>query len=120
MRAVGEEAWAARADVTFARALAAKLPRNSMVLTHNPGMFHVFGVNAAQLSIAAEQPEHVRRDLTARYAGGVYIHWNFWCNVSDPVQNAFCTNVLASFRTELVEEYRERDYRYALYRITVK
>jgi hypothetical protein len=118
MRAVGEEAWAARADVRFAHALAAKLPRNSMVLTHNPGMFHVWGVNAAQLSIAAEQPEYVRRDLTLRYAGGVYIHWNFWCNVTDPVQNAFCTKVLASFHTELVEESRERDYRYALYRIT--
>ncbi|HEY2433919.1 MAG TPA: glycosyltransferase family 39 protein [Vicinamibacterales bacterium] len=119
MRAVGEEAWAARADVAFAEATAKTLPRNALVLTHNPGMFHVWGISAAQLSIAADQPEYVRRDLNRRYAGGVYIHWNFWCNVSDPVQNAFCTHVLSSFRTTRIAEFRERDYRYAFYRIAM-
>jgi hypothetical protein len=116
-RAVGEEAWAARADVAYARAMAASLPPNAIVLTHNPGMFQVWGVNAAQMSIAADQPDYVRRDLNRRYAGGVYLHWNFWCNVSDPVQTEFCRKALSSFATDRVAEFRERDYRYALYRI---
>jgi len=117
MRAVGEEAWAARADVAFAQAMSRTLPRNALVLTHNPGMFHLWGINAAQLSLAVAQPGYVRGDLQRRYAGGIFIHWNFWCNVSDPVQNAFCRDVLASFDTQLIAEYRERHYRYALYRI---
>jgi hypothetical protein len=117
MRAVGEEAWAARADVAFAQAMSRNLPRNALVLTHNPGMFHLWGINAAQLSLAVSPPGYVSGELQRRYAGGVFIHWNFWCNVSDPLQNAFCRDVLASYDTQLIGEYRERHYRYALYRI---
>jgi hypothetical protein len=74
VRAVGEEAWAARADVAYARAFPRTLPANAIVLTHNPGMFHVWGANAAQLSIAAGDPQYVRNELSRRYAGGVFIH----------------------------------------------
>ena len=28
--------------------------------------------------------------LSDRYAGSVYVHWNFWCSVQDPVQRDFC------------------------------
>ena len=55
VRSVGEEAWAARADVEFASEVARQLPPNALVLTHNPGMFHVWGANAAQLSIAVDE-----------------------------------------------------------------
>jgi hypothetical protein len=117
VRAVGEEAWAARADIRFAERFAPRLPFNSIVLTHNPGVFHVMGHNAAQLSIASANPEYVTHELMRRYAGGVFLHWNFWCNVDDPVQREFCVLGLARFRHTLVEEYRERDYRYAFYRL---
>jgi hypothetical protein len=116
VRATGEEAWAARADVRYAREFAAALPPNSIVLTHNPSMFHVWNVNAAQLSIATVSPAYVEDQLFSRYAGGVYIHWNFWCNVDDPVQKSFCHQALAMLPNELVAERRERNYRYALYR----
>jgi hypothetical protein len=117
IRAVGEEAWAARADVAFARRVAATLPPNAIVLTHNPSMFQLWGVAAAQLSIAAAEPTHVRADLSVRYAGGVYLHWNFWCNVSDPVQVQFCEQALSAHPSTLVGEWRERDYRFAFYRV---
>jgi hypothetical protein len=117
VRAVGEEAWGARADVAHARWFAQTLPRNALVLTHNPGMFHLWGVNAAQMSIAAGDPGYPLADLSRQYAGGVYIHWNFWCNVSDPVQNAFCRDVLARVHADQVTDYRERDYRFAFYRV---
>jgi hypothetical protein len=117
VRAIGEEAWAARADVAFARRFAATLPKNSIVLTHNPSMFHVWGVAAAQISIATSEPSHVRHDLLQRHAGGVYLHWNFWCNVSDPVQVGFCEQALAMFPSTLLSESRERNYRFAFYRI---
>ena len=117
VRATGEEAWAARADVAFAREFARTLPPNSMVLTQNPSMFHLWGINAAQLSIAQVEPNYVRQAMAPRYAGGVYVHWSFWCNVNDPVQVKFCRETLATFSSDKVSEYQERDYHYAFYRL---
>jgi len=116
VRATGEEAWGARADMVYARAFARRLPRNSLVLTHNPTMFHIWDVNAAQLSMVRTDPDHIEQ-LFARYAGGIYLHWNFWCNVGDRVQVAFCRSALDIFPHELVESSRERDYEYAFYRL---
>jgi hypothetical protein len=115
VRATTEEAWAARADVRFAEALVQVLPRNSYVLTHNPGMFHLWGVNAGQMSLIVEQPGRLRF-FADRYSGGVYLHWNFWCNVADPVQQSFCRRALEMGTTTLVREYRERGQTFALYR----
>jgi hypothetical protein len=55
--------------------------------------------------------------LTTRYPGGIYLHWNFWCNVQDPIQRDFCTKILALRPGEPVREYRERDQHYVLYRL---
>jgi hypothetical protein len=119
VRATTEEGWAARADVQFARAFAADLPANSYVLTHNPAMFHVWGVSAGQMSLATLAPNYVNV-LAARYTGGVYLHWNFWCNVDDAVQRDLCRRALAMGAAEQVREYRERDQRYAFYRLGVR
>jgi dolichyl-phosphate-mannose-protein mannosyltransferase len=117
VRAVGEEAWGARADVNFARDMVRDLPTNAIVLTHNPNMFHVWGRNAAQLSLVSTDPYFVQRITAERYAGGVYFHWNFWCNVADPSQRRFCDTALARYPHTLVREYRERSYRFAFYRL---
>ena len=119
VRAVGEEAWAARADIAFTHRVIPTLPRNAIVLTHNPSVFHVMGQSAAQLSIAATEPGYVHDVLRSRYSAGVYFHWNFWCNVADKVQQEFCTSALRRFPATLVAEYRERDYRYAFYRLSL-
>ncbi|MBF0145918.1 MAG: glycosyltransferase family 39 protein [Magnetococcales bacterium] len=117
VRAVTSEAWAARADHQFAREMAATLPASTIILTHNPNMFHLWGKNAAQASIALEEPGHTLNYYFSRYRDGVYFHYNFWCNVADPLQNSFCTRLLERNRHELIMEYREWNYRYALYRL---
>ena len=117
VRATTEEAWAARADVRFAREIAGELPPNSYVLTHNPGMFQVWGNNAGQLPLMVANPHYVNF-LIDRYTGGVFIHWNYWCNVQDPVHPEFCRQALALGPAELVREYRERDQRFAFYRLS--
>ena len=43
VRAIGEEAWAARADVEYARQFADRVPTDGMVLTQNPSMFLALG-----------------------------------------------------------------------------
>jgi hypothetical protein len=117
VRATTQEAWAARADVRFARSFVRNLPSNSFVLTHNPGMFHVWGINAGQMSLMVSSPRYVDQ-LSQSFAGGVYLHWNFWCNVADPVQQEFCRLALSRGPSTLVSQYRERDYRYAIYRLS--
>jgi hypothetical protein len=119
VRATEDSAWAARADVAFARSLAPDLRGHSYVLTHNPGMFQVWGVNAGQMSLAAVNPARLD-DLAERFPGGVYLHWSFWCNAQDPVQRAFCQKVLASRSWEAVREQQVRDQRYALYHLAAR
>jgi 4-amino-4-deoxy-L-arabinose transferase-like glycosyltransferase len=116
VRAQSDDAWAARADVRFARAVSAELPPNAFVLTHNPGMFQVWGVSAGQMSRAIGNPKYVDF-LNEQHAGGVYVHWNFWCNVDDREQQALCPKVLAERPVDMVREYRERGQRYAFYRM---
>lgn len=115
VRATTEEAWAARADVRFARSFVPEVRGNAYVLTHNPSMFHIWGVNAGQMSSIVTNPRHLDF-LRLRYAHGVYLHWNFWCNVPDPVQQGFCRQAIEANPVEAVREYREREQRYVLYR----
>jgi asparagine N-glycosylation enzyme membrane subunit Stt3 len=119
VRAVGEEAWGARADVTFARNATRALPANSFVLSHNPAMFHVWGQSAAQVSVATTDPAYVERILAPRYAGGIFFNWGYWCDVDDPAQRPLCTAILDRYPHVLAREYRERDYRYAMYQLMV-
>jgi hypothetical protein len=55
--------------------------------------------------------------LNAQHSGGIYVHWNFWCNVDDPVQQALCPQALGQRPVELVREYRDRGQHYAFYRM---
>jgi 4-amino-4-deoxy-L-arabinose transferase-like glycosyltransferase len=116
IRSSDDGAWAARADVRFAQSLVPDLPSNAYVLTQNPGMFQVWGVNAGQMSLVVSNPARLQ-DLTRQYLGGVYVHWNFWCNVQDPVQRDYCTKMLALAPSRLVREERVRDQRFALFRL---
>lgn len=117
VRAVGEEAWAARADVEAAREFARHLPENSIVLTHNPNMFLLIGKNAAQMSVVTYNQAHVDQHFFRRFDGGVYLHWNYWCNTSDPLQVFFGENILNRYGTTLIAERQVRNFRFALYRL---
>lgn len=120
LRAVGEESWEARGDVEFVHQKIAELPNNSIVLTHTPSLFLVNGVDAAQMSTAANDPAYVASILSKRYAGGVFMHWNAWCGYTNPTQQAFCDAVLNSFSSTPFREHRERDFRFAFYRLVVR
>ena len=116
VRSASDGAWAARADVQFATSLVPDLPPDAYVLTQNPGMFQVMGISAGQVSLAVGDPARLDA-LAKRHAGGVYFHWNFWCNVQDPVQRRFCTRLLELRSGELIREQWVGDQRFALYRI---
>jgi hypothetical protein len=119
VKAITQEAWGARYDHHYAREMAKEVPDNGIVLTHNPNMFLLWGKNAAQTSLATEQTSYFNR-FFSRYPGGIYFHYNFWCNVPDKLQNSFCKNILERYDCTLIKSYKERDYTYELYRIERK
>lgn len=119
IRAITQEAWGARADHRFAREMARALPDDSVVLTHNPNMFLLWGKNAAQASLATEQQSSFNR-FFYRYRGGVYFHYNFWCNVPDKLQNSFCTNILERYDCTPVLSFKEQNYTFELYKVEKK
>jgi len=119
VRAITQEAWGARADHRFAQEMAKAIPDDSLVLTHNPNMFLLWGKSAAQASLATEHRRDFNR-LFYRYRGGIYFHYNFWCNVPDPLQNSFCKNILERYDCTLVMSFKEKNYKYELYKIEKK
>jgi len=116
VRAVGPEGWQARADHDTALVMVQTLPEDSVLLTHNPGMIQVMGLSAAQVSLVGYQPARVDTFFD-RFPGGVYFHYNFWCNVNDELQNKFCNDVLATYQTQVIMEESAGFYRYVLYRL---
>jgi len=119
IRAITQEAWGARADHRFAKEMAKVVPDDALVLTHNPNMFLLWGKNAAQVSLATEHRSDFNR-LFYRYKDGLYFHYNFWCNVPDPLQNSFCKNILKRYDCTLVVSFKEKNYKYELYKIEKK
>ena len=119
VRAITQEAWGARADHRFAKEMAKVLPDDAIVLTHNPNMFLLWGKNAAQASLPTEQKNAFKR-FFYRYKGGIYFHYNFWCNVPDKLQNSFCTNILERYDCTPVLSFAEQNYTYALYKVEKK
>jgi hypothetical protein len=117
MRTVGQEAWAARYDHYYAKEMLKSIPPNSIVFTHNPNMFLFWGVSAAQASILAGYDQNGIISLKSNFPGGIYFHYNFWCNVSDPQQQSFCKSILDKFSHTEVVKFQERDYKYILYKI---
>src|SRR6185295_2979963 len=117
VRAATDSAWAARADVDFAKSFVPRLPMDAYVLTHNPGMFQVWGINAGQMSLA-DDPRFLD-GLAGRFAGGVYLHWNYWCNTQDPVHQGLCARVLAARPVTLAGDFRALDQHFAFYRMDV-
>jgi hypothetical protein len=117
VRAIGEEAWGARADVAFARTVSRELPAQSLVFTQDPNMFLLWGRNARQLSMLPADGATVR-DLARRHGGHLYLHWGFWCNVADQRQIDLCKAAQGRFPHELVREQYVRDHRFAFYLIT--
>jgi hypothetical protein len=116
VRAVGVEGRAARADHAAAREFVALVPPQSIVLSHNPGMLQVMGQSAAQTSLGTHRRERLEW-FFAEFPGGVYFHYNFWCNVPDPVQSGLCRTILSQNLHQVVAERSAGWDRFVLYRL---
>ena len=119
IRTEGQEAWGARYDHRFAREALAKIPERSIVLTHVPTMFLVWGRGAISPNVAiSDQP--LVWDLMQRYRGHVYFHWGYWCNTKGDGNRQICGEIARKYELEPAAQAREQDYEYGLYKIRFK
>lgn len=111
------ESAACRMDHFYAMKFLKLLPDNSIVFTHNPNMFLIHKQSAVQSSTELFNPGTFER-LRPRFAGGVFIHFNYWSGVSyDAWQRSFTEHLLNSFEYEILEEYYYKNYKFGLYKI---
>ncbi len=115
VRAVGDEAWHARADHRFAVEFAELAPEHSMVYSHDPCIFLMHGQSASQMFMLT--PDSDLEYLRQRFPGGLYVHYGFWCVIDDPEQGRFCGRILDVFDCEAVASRCEREYEFVLYRV---
>ncbi len=121
IRTVGQEAWGARHDHEYAHEFIQKIPRRSVILTHIPTMFLIWGQNAIQAYAGINNPDIIQNMLT-RYNGHVYFHKSYWCNTqSDGDGNRnLCDTIAAKYNLEPVVVAHEQNHEYGLYRMTIK
>ena len=114
VRATTQEGWQCRYDHKYAEEFAIILPENSVILTHNPNMFHIWKKNALQASLATTEYNYVANVLMNRFKGGVYFHYNYWCTIPNRVQNSFCEQIIERYDYKIIKEYQIQNYRFAL------
>jgi hypothetical protein len=119
VRTVGQEAWGARFDHQYAKEFIKEIPERSIVLTHNPTMFNLWGRNAIQMYAGINNPDVIRH-LMVKYQGEVYYHQNYWCNTQSDVNRRLCQGIAERYNLTEVVSAREQDYEYGLYKMTLK
>jgi len=91
----------------------------SIVLTHIPTMFLLWGQGAIQTYAGINNPNLIRQ-LLEKYKGEVYFHYNFWCNTATERSRRLCAMIGERYELEELARAREQNYEYALYRIHLK
>jgi hypothetical protein len=119
VRLVGQEAWGARYDHKYSHEFIKKIPNRSIVVTHIPTMFLLWGQNAIQSYAGINNPDLIR-DLMNRYNGHVYFHQSYWCNTLNDANRTICEEIRKRYHLDPVAVAREQTYEYGLYRMTFK
>jgi len=120
IKKIGQEASGCRYDVKYAKEFVKLVPRDAIILTHNPNMFLVWGHSAAQMSKLTEHRNYFENVMMPRYKGGMYLHWNYWCNVPNPQQNSFAANITNEFDCKIIRKYKMKNFDYALMKLFPK
>ena len=93
---VTHEAWLARADHAYALEMIEKLPKDCIVVSHDPSIFTLHGVSSVLIAIAADNPQRIEYFLE-RARGGVYLHWGFWAVIADEAQQQYASRARENF-----------------------
>jgi len=91
-----------------------------MVLTHKPNMWLIWKKNAAQAATAIANRDRIVNYFLPAFSGGVYFHWNYWCEAPLPRQTHICKAIERHYHLELIKEFKDHAFRFALYRVHIK
>ena len=113
---LSREAVEAQADVDFVARVAPTLPGGSVVLSPDPCLWMLQGVNSSQIPILEPMVHGQLRELANQYPGGVYFHWSFWHN-AEPNWAREGAKMLAETDAALLARTQSHLHKDALFRL---
>jgi len=113
---LSREAIESKADVEFISRIAPTLPGGSLVLSPDPCVWLLQGVNSSQLFVLEPMVRTQLRELANQYPGGVYLHWSFWHNAEPALARETGKLLVAAHATEIARVYCQAD-KLALFRL---
>lgn len=113
---LGRESNEARADVAFAREVAARLPTGALVISTDPCIWNVLGRNSAQLFEVEGMVRHHLRELVRQYPGGVYLHWDYWVN-TEADHATIWRQLILDTRATVFARLNAEDVQFAVFRL---
>jgi len=113
---LSREAAEAVADGKFIKDVAPTLPEGSLVISHDPCMWLLQGINSSQFFVIDNMVRGQMRELANQFPGGVYVHWGFWHN-AEPDRAHETAKLLAETNAREVTRMLCQTYKLALFRI---
>jgi hypothetical protein len=113
---LSREASEAVADAKFVAQVARTLPEGSLVISHDPCMWLLQGINSSQFFTIDHMVHHEMRELANQYPGGIFVHWGFWHN-AEPDRAADTAKLLVETDAREVTRMQCQAYKLAMFRI---
>jgi len=113
---LSREATEAEADERFVARTARILPEGSLVISHDPCMWQLQGINASQFFAIDHMMHEELRELSNQYPGGIYVHWDYWHD-AEPDMAADTAKFLAEANATEFTRTQCQGYKLALFRI---
>lgn len=96
LRSTGLESNQSRRDVTFVKKTVGKMPHRSLVISYVPSTWLINGVDSISLD-HVENNVMIIQDYARQYKGGVYLHFDYWCEPQEGARRETCNNLLNNF-----------------------
>jgi hypothetical protein len=113
---LSREASEAQADVAFVGRMAPTLPEGSLVISPDPCVWLLKGVNSTQFFTIESMVRGNLRDLLNQYPGGIYLHWSFW-HTAEPAMAQQAAQLLAEVAATPITRMTSQAFKIGLYRI---
>lgn len=113
---LSREAMEAVDDVNFVNATAKTLPSGSLVVSSDPCLWMLKGVNASQFHTVETTIRSNLGELANQYPGGIYVHWGFWQN-AEPSGAETVARLLAETGAEEVTRLQSQVFKMAIFRV---
>jgi len=110
------EAIEAQDDSDFVKAMAKILPSGALVISPDPCMWNLQGINSSQYFVLENMLHTEMRELASQYPGGIYQHWSFWHN-AEPEMARYTAEYLAQVDAVPFHRVTSQAFKLGLYRL---